>query len=235
MSEQVGIALVGATGLIGRAIIGESVGRADFRLLALARREVKLPKGATVDVMVADPAGWGDVIGKFRPQVLISALGTTIVKMGGDKAAFRAVDYDLVVDTAQAAFDHGVERCVVVSSVNANPQAKMFYPQVKGEAEQALMKLGFKRLDLLRPGLLRGAREDDPRALEKAAMIVSPLTDLLMHGSFRSMRSIAAIDVARAALALAHRKAAGKFRHEHDAMKLAAGEFPRLEARSGDS
>lgn len=234
MSEQVRIALVGATGLVGRAIIELSVGRADCRLLALARREVPVPAGATMDVVVAGPTAWGEVMGTFRPQVLISALGTTIGKMGGDREAFRAVDYDLVVDTARAAHEHGVERCVVVSSVNADPRAKMFYPRVKGEAEQALMKLGFKRLDLLRPGLLRGKRTDDPRLLEKAAMAVSPLTDLLMQGKYRSLRSIPAQEVAQAALALAHRKANGRFSHEHDALKLAAGELSRLSGAQGD-
>ncbi|MCR2835023.1 NAD(P)H-binding protein [Parerythrobacter lacustris] len=235
MSEQVRIALVGATGLVGRAIIEQSVGRADYRLLALARREVPVPTGATMDVVVAEPTAWGEVMGKFRPQVLISALGTTIGKMGGDKDAFRAIDFDLVVDTARAAHEHGVERCVVVSSVNADPRAKMFYPKVKGEAEQALMKIGFKRLDLLRPGLLRGKRADDPRFLEKAAMVVSPLTDLLMQGKYRSLRSISAQDVAQAALVLAHRKANGRFSHEHDALKLAAGELPRLSGAVGEA
>ncbi len=234
MSEQVRIALVGATGLVGRAIIEQSVGRADYRLLALARREVPVPTGATMDVVVAEPEAWGEVMGRFRPQVLISALGTTIGKMGGDKDAFRAVDFGLVVDTARAAHEHGIERCVVVSSVNADPRAKMFYPKVKGEAEQALMKIGFKRLDLLRPGLLRGKRADDPRLLEKAAMVVSPLTDLLMQGKYRSLRSISAQEVAQAALALAHRKAHGRFSHEHDALKLAAGELPRLSGAAGE-
>jgi uncharacterized protein YbjT (DUF2867 family) len=234
MSDQVRIALVGATGLVGQEIIEASVGRADYRLLALARREVPVPKGATMDVVVAEPAEWGEVMGRFHPQVLISALGTTIGKMGGDKDAFRAVDFDLVVGTARAAHAHGVERCVVVSSVNADPQAKMFYPKVKGEAEQALMKIGFKRLDLLRPGLLRGRRTDDPRFLEKAAMVVSPLTDLMMLGKYRSLRSISAQDVAQAALALAHRRANGRFGHEHDALKLAASELPRVSGVQGE-
>ena len=234
MSDQVRIALVGATGLVGRGIIEEAVGRADFRLLALARREVPVPKGATMDVVVADNAEWGGVLGRFKPEVLISALGTTIGKMGGDKDAFRAVDLDLVVDTARAALAHGVERCVAVSSVNADPRSKLFYPRVKGEAEQALMKLGFKRLDLLQPGLLRGRRTDDTRALERAAMIASPVTDLLMHGKHRAMRSIQARTVAQACLTFAHRKASGRFTHTHDALKLAAGELPRISGRVGD-
>ena len=48
-----------------------------------------------------------------------------------------------------------------------------------GEAEQGLGRLGIPRLDILRPGLLRGPREE-LRVGEKIGMLVSPLADLLM-------------------------------------------------------
>ncbi|WP_128892148.1 NAD(P)H-binding protein [Erythrobacter sp. HKB08] len=228
MSDSIRIVLVGASGLVGGEVLAEAVGRANIRMLALGRREARLPTGATMEQVVADPAEWGKVMQQFRPDVLISALGTTIGKQGGDKDKFRAVDFNLVVDTARAAHEAGVERCVAVSSANADASSRFFYMQVKGEAEQALMKVGFKRLDILRPGLLRGKRVDDPRTLERLAMVASPFTDLLMQGKYRSGRSIPARTVAQAALALAQRKAAGKFRHEHDAIRRAAKELPQL-------
>ena len=46
MSEQTRVVLVGATGLIGRAVMVEAVGRPDIHLVAVARREVPLPPGA---------------------------------------------------------------------------------------------------------------------------------------------------------------------------------------------
>ncbi|WP_338445306.1 NAD(P)H-binding protein [Pelagerythrobacter marensis] len=227
MSDPLRIALVGASGLVGRAIIGLSVGREDFRLTGLARREMPLPQGARMEVFVAEPARWGEVFEATRPTALICALGTTWRKAGEDEAAFRAVDRDLVLETARAAKAHGVERMVAISSAGASLAARTFYLRVKGEMERDLAKIGFKRLDVLRPGLLRGVRGGERRPAERIGIAVSPVTDLLLHGSWRRYRSIPARTVAEAALSLAMRRAGGRFHHDNDGIRRAARELPQ--------
>lgn len=222
MSDPVRIALVGATGLVGRSFIDLAACRGDVRLTAISRREFRLPPGARMEMFVAEPDHWSEVIEAARPDVLVSALGTTWRKAGREEAAFRAIDHDLVLETARAARAHGVERMIAVSSIGADPASKTFYLKVKGEAERDLAKLGFKRLDLLRPGLLRGARQADRRFVERAGILLSPLTDLLLRGNARRYRSISASTVAEAALALALRKAGGRFKHDNDAIVRAA-------------
>lgn len=221
MSRPTRIALVGATGLIGQSLIRLAVGRSDVRLVAVARREVPLPPGARMEVLVAEPENWGDAIAATNADVLVCALGTTIRKVGGDQAAFRAVDQDLVLAVAKAAKDAGIRQVIVVSSVGANMGAKNFYLRVKGEVEQALGKLKLTRLDILRPGLLRGPR-GETRPAERLAMLASPLTDLLLHGSYRKYRSVRADTMARAIIGLTREKAAGRFVFEHDAILRAA-------------
>ena len=174
MSEPMRIALLGATGMIGRRVMEKCVGRSDVRLAALARREAALPPGARMEMFVADPANWGEVFEAVRPRAAICALGTTWKKSGADETAFRTVDYDLVLATARAAKANGVERFVVVSSVGAAAGAKQFYLKVKGEMERDLAKVGFSRLDILRPGLLRGPRDNDRRPLERFGIMVGP-------------------------------------------------------------
>lgn len=227
MSEPLRIALVGATGLIGRSLIELCVGRADVRLTAIARREMPLPPGATMEMFVAEPSHWGEVIEAVRPEVLVSALGTTWRKAGKDEAAFRAVDQQLVLDTGRAARNHGVERMIAVSSVGADATSKNFYLRVKGEVERDLAKSGFKRLDILRPGLLKGQRENDPRAGERIAIVASPVADLLLHGRFRQYRSIPAQVVAEGILALALKSTQGRFVHDNDGIRRAARGLPR--------
>lgn len=228
MSETMRIALVGATGLIGRSVIELCVGREDVRLAGVARREMRLPQGAMMEMFVAEPDKWGEVFEAVKPAALICALGTTWRKSGKDEATFRAVDHDLVLQTAEAAHKYGVERMVAVSSVGADPQSKNFYLRVKGETEFKLHKIGFKRLDILRPGLLKGPRENDRRTMERFGIVLSPVVDLMLHGKFRAMRSIPASTVAEAALALAMRKAAGKFAHDNDGIRRAAHSLPQL-------
>ncbi len=226
MSEPVRLGLIGSTGLIGRAVMEICVGREDVHLGAVARREVKLPRGARMELFVANPDKWNEVIEALRPKAIICALGTTWKKAGEDEEAFRAVDQHLVLKVARAAKDQGVERFVAISSVGADPHSKNFYLRVKGEVERDLRKLGFDRLDVMRPGLLRGPRENDRRLAERAAILASPVANLLLHGERRRLRAIAAEVVARAAIALAKRAARGRFSHEYDAIVRAAKTLP---------
>ena len=226
MTKPTRIALVGATGLIGQEILKLAVGREDLRIVGIARREVPLPPGARMEVFVAEPDKWGEVLQAVRPDALICALGTTWNKAGRDEEAFRAVDYHLVVDTANAARAAGVTRMVAVSSVGADPHSKNFYLGVKGQADAGLIKVGFDRLDILRPGLLRGHREGDRRVGERLGIVASPVVNLFLNGKLRKYRAIKAGLVAEAALALAMRKTRGRFTHDNDAIYRAAKMLP---------
>ncbi len=219
------IGLVGATGLIGTRVIEIASASDEARIVGIARRERRLPDGARMEMFVAEADKWGEVLEAVQPRSLICALGTTMSKVGGDEEAFKAVDQDLVLATAEAAVAAGVPNMVLVSSAGADPMSKNFYLRVKGETEKLASKVGFKRLDILRPGLLRGVREDDFRLVEKLAMIASPIVDPLLPQKWAMYRSIDADIVAEAALGLGMRRAAGRFTHDNEAMKRAAREW----------
>ena len=222
MSEVTRIALVGASGLVGQGLLRLAVGRSDLRIVAIARREIPLPAGARMEVLVADTSGWDDAIAAARADVLVCALGTTWRKAGKDEAAFRAVDEQLVLACARAAKAAGIRQTIVITSVGADLAAKNLYLRVKGEVEQALGKLRLPRLDIVRPGLLRGPRSER-RPAERLAQLVGPLGDLLLlHGKYRKYRSIRADTLARAIIGLTREKAGGRFVHEHDALLRAA-------------
>lgn len=215
--------LAGATGLVGRTLMERVSGDPDFELVALSRREVKLP--SRTQMRLADTSLWPEVVHQLRPDVLICALGTTWRKAGRDEDKFRAVDERLVMELAKAAKEAGVEHFIFVSSVGADPQAKQLYLRVKGEVERALGRLSFRRLDILRPGLLRGRRQGDLRFLESIGIAVSPLADLALHGRRRKYRSIGVGRLVEAILGLARERASGRFIHEHDSMLFAAKRF----------
>ncbi|WP_375290706.1 NAD(P)H-binding protein [Qipengyuania sp.] len=222
MSDPVRIALFGASGLVGGEVMRACVGREDVSLAAIGRREAALPPGARMEQFVADPGHWGEVIEALKPATVICALGTTWRKAGKSEEAFRAVDQQLVLDVARAARANGVERFVSVSSVGADPHSRSFYLRVKGETDRDLAKLGFRRLDVLRPGLLRGKRGGERRAKERLAIAASPFVNQLLVGRWRVFRSIDAAVVARAALYCALRPVAGRFVHDNDAILRAA-------------
>lgn len=216
MAEKTRVVLLGATGLVGRAVMAEAVQRPDIHLMAVARREVPLPKGARMEMLLSDTAHWPDAIAAGRPHAVVIALGTTIRAVGGDRQAFRAVDHDLVLECAAAAKAAGARQLIVVSSAGARFSARNFYLSVKGEVEDKLARMQFDRLDLLRPGLLKGRRDGMFRPAERIGMMLSPLADLLLQGRWRKFRSVRDRDLARVILALAGAKQRGRHVHHHD-------------------
>lgn len=217
MSRAIRICLVGGSGLVGNALISACVGRVDLRLVAVARRELDLPRGATMEVLLADPESWGDAIAAARPDVVVCALGTTRARAGGDEAAFRAVDQDLVLDCARWAVEAGARQFIVVSAIGADPHARNFYLRVKGETELALTRTGQARLDIIQPSLLLGHRAER-RPAEAVAQALAFLAPLVLHGGARRYRPIHGDTLAQAILALAHQKARGRFVHDHDGL-----------------
>jgi uncharacterized protein YbjT (DUF2867 family) len=171
------VVIAGASGLVGGLVLDQlcadpevesvtSVGRR-----TLERAEPKL-RQLTVDFANLAPTALP------AADVALCALGTT-AKKAGSAAAFRAVDFDAVVNFARAAHAAGTARLVVVSALGANPRAHGLYNKVKGEAEAALREVGFASLAILRPSLLLADRTES-RPAERAAIVVSRALSPLM-------------------------------------------------------
>jgi len=223
MYERIG--LVGATGLIGRTLIEVSSAGEVARMVGIARREIDMPEGARMELFVAEPEKWGEVLAAVKPKALVCALGTTWSKAGKSEENFRAVDQELVLETARVAKAAGVSNMVLVSAAGADPASKNFYLKVKGETDALVSKVGFKRLDILHPGLLRGQREGDFRFMERVGLALSPVIEPMLPEKYAAYRAIDATLVAEAALGLSLRKAAGRFTHDNEAMRRAAREW----------
>lgn len=212
-----GILVVGATGMIGQAVIRHAGSRP---LIVLGRRDIDdLPDHYAQ--LVAPPERWADIIAAERPAILISCLGTTI-RQAGSQAAFRAVDHDLILSAARGAKMGGARQLIVVSSVGASARSSNFYLRTKGETEEALRATGFDRLDILRPGLLTGERPGPARLGEGLATVAAPLVNAMLFGSLRRYRSIPGDTVAKAIVALGGHKGSGVHVHENDAIRALA-------------
>lgn len=206
------IILAGASGLVGGFVARQVEASA---LTCLSRRRLEgLDAGITQ--LVAPIDQWPAQVAAANPDVAIATLGTTI-RAAGSKAAFTAVDLDLVRDFATAAKAAGARQFMLVTSVGANAGASNFYLSIKGKAEAAAQALGFERVDIFRPGLLRGDRQES-RTGESIAMMLSPFTDLLTPRAFDKYRSIAASQVASAIAARIGAGERGVFIHHNREM-----------------
>lgn len=200
------VALIGASGLTGRqlaALIGEK-----HDLLILGRRA----GGFNAREVVAQAVEWPAHLERERLDVAISTLGTTWKKAGG-WPAFEAIDHDAVLGFARAARAAGARQFIAMSSVGAAPGSRNRYLALKGRVEHALVEIGFERLDIIQPGLLRGARGTDRRVGEQLGILVSPLANLLLRGQLDRFAAIDASTVAVAIAALVGAEGRGTFVH----------------------
>jgi uncharacterized protein YbjT (DUF2867 family) len=153
------VLVAGSTGLVGRHLIAQLRREARVgRIIALQRREGH--DDALLRHVVVD----FDRLDAIEPAALVAdaalcALGSTI-RQAGSRDAFRRIDHDYVVGFARLAQRAGVRSFGLVSALGADPRSRVFYNQVKGEAEVALQALGFASLTIAQPSLLLGERTE---------------------------------------------------------------------------
>jgi uncharacterized protein YbjT (DUF2867 family) len=226
--------LAGATGLVGGLLLRRLLEAPGFdgTVYAPLRREPGLSDPRLVVLRTDFAPGSGDLglaaaitaQGARRLDAFASCLGTTI-RAAGSREAFIAIDRDLVLRLAQLAYDQGARHALLVSSVGASRQSGNFYLRVKGEVEVALARIGFERVDLIRPGLLIGPRSER-RPAEKLFQALAPASNLLMQGALSRYRSIAAEEVAAAMLRLLGESAPGVFSHQWRELRALAADPP---------
>jgi uncharacterized protein YbjT (DUF2867 family) len=196
--------IAGATGLVGKQVL--ALASADTRvqaITALVRRTGVLPASTTLREVKVDFAA-------LEPGVLpecdaaLCALGTTI-KIAGSQAAFRAVDFDAVVNFARAAKARGARQFAVVSSMGASARSRVFYSRVKGEMEEAIGALGLESVTIVRPSFLSGERPEN-RPGENIALAGLRLLSVAVPKKYRAISDLA---VARALLQALHQAKPG--------------------------
>jgi uncharacterized protein YbjT (DUF2867 family) len=191
------IALVaGATGMVGTELCRQLRNDPAFSpVVVLARRQPQVTE-PPLQVEIVDFARLGEWDPSVPIDTVFCALGTTIGKAGSE-AAFRAVDHDLVLEMARLAQRGNARHFIFVSSLGADPQSKVFYLRVKGEAEEAVKALGLPHVVALRPSFLVGER-DEKRPGEKAVRAVGKVLKPLLFGRLEKYRPTPAQKVAEA-------------------------------------
>tara|TARA_Y100000591_G_scaffold32112_1_gene23841 strand:- start:48811 stop:49455 length:645 start_codon:yes stop_codon:yes gene_type:complete len=184
--------VIGSTGLIGKKLIFE-LAKKDSEVIAITRRSISnLPENVTLlEINFDDFLDNGSLPSCDHIYI---CLGTTI-KKAGSQSEFKKVDFDYCVSFAKKAREAGATKISLVSSVGANPYVKNFYLKTKGEVEEEIKKIDFHYINIFRPSLLLGSREEN-RFLEKIGQNLSPFINLFLIGFLRKYRSIKSSNVA---------------------------------------
>jgi uncharacterized protein YbjT (DUF2867 family) len=190
----------GSTGLIGNLLVEELVKSEKYSAI---RSFVRQGTGVTetkVEEVVVDFSDPDSFVSMITGNDLFICLGTTI-KKAGSVANMEKIDRDLPIAIASGALSNGIRRIAVVSSLGASARSGNYYLRIKGELEDAIMKMNFENISIVRPSMLLGERKER-RAGEIVGKVVMTAVKPVLIGKLMKYRAIHAADVARAMIGL---------------------------------
>lgn len=195
--------VIGATGLIGRALVKELLVKKDIsKVITLTRRPLLLDQ-----LEINDSTESEAVYEKFENHIvdfsnlaqcskcfkqadmLFSCLGTT-KKSAGSIERQRTVDVDYQYEAARLAKSNGVTQYYLVSSSGASASSLSSYLKMKGELEDKVIALGFNRCVIFQPSLLIGDRENKRPGEFFAGKIMPLLSYIPVLKKYRPIKGI---------------------------------------------
>lgn len=194
--------IIGASGMVGTQVLDLLLSSDTYtEVVSLVRRksDITHPKLSEHVIDFDQPDTWQHLV---NGDVLFSCLGTTIAKAKSTQNQFK-VDFTYQYQVAEIAAQHAVAIYALISSAGANSKSKTFYMQTKGKLDEAVMKLGFRTLIILRPGQLYGERTEKRLGESLGLAVMFTLNKL---GLLKKYRPIHARQVAQALINAVARK-----------------------------
>ena len=199
MATPMRLMLVGATGVVGRAVLAQAL--ADPRvgeLIVLTRRPLPFAGAKSaprLTNLVVDFDNLPEKASWWAVDAVLCTLGTTM-SVAGSQQNFAAIDRDLPVHIARLARSFGATRFSLNSSMGADPNSGTFYMRTKGEVEAAIRALGYPGLTIVRPALI-DAQRTDSRPGERLGILFARAFRPLIPARWRAVTPTA---IARALL-----------------------------------
>ncbi len=204
--------LAGATGLIGSQLLPLLLASDRYaKVIVVGRRAVPTLHPKLVQVTTEL-----DQLEAARLKLIADdvycCLGTTMAQ-AGSKEAFYQVDFLYVVRLAALAASNFAAQLLVVSSMGADAESRIYYSRVKGEMEAAVRQTPFRAIHIFRPSLLLGERAT-PRLGERLGALVLRGLRPLLRGPLLNYRPVSGAAVAAAMLRAAEDDGGGVRVHE---------------------
>lgn len=209
--------LAGASGLIGSQLLPLLLASERYaKVIVVGRRAVPVLHPKLTQV-VTEFDRLQDVRLQLIADDVFCCLGTTM-RQAGSKEAFYRVDFLYVVTLAALTAGNFASQFLVVSSLGADAEARVYYSRVKGEMEESVRHAPFRAIHIFRPSLLLGQRAQ-PRVGERLGAVVLRVFRPLLRGPLQKYRPVTGATVAAAMLLAAEDDGGGVRVHE-------SGELP---------
>ncbi|OIP00396.1 MAG: hypothetical protein AUJ98_07565 [Bacteroidetes bacterium CG2_30_33_31] len=187
--------VLGATGLVGRKLVELLVNDESFSNIKLIVRRNSGFSHPKIQEEIVDFNNINSYKSILNGDILFSCMGTTLKQAGGKKEQYK-VDFTYQYEVAKAASENRVADYVLVSSASASYKSNFFYTKTKGELEEAIKKLPFIHINIIRPSVLMGKREQSRAGEIFGANLINFLGKLIPP--LKKYRGIKAEEVALA-------------------------------------
>lgn len=209
--------IVGATGLVGSALVQLLLEDTYYKkIVLLSRKSLGLTHHKLTEHLI-DFEALEEHRDLIQADDVYCCIGTTI-KKAKTRQKFYQVDYIYPTELARLARFNGTCHFSIITAMGANAQSSIYYNQVKGELEETIKKLQFKSLNIFRPSLLLGDR-DEFRLGEEIGKVIAKGLSFAMIGGLKKYKAIEAEAVAVAMLILTKRSAEGFNVYESDQLQ----------------
>lgn len=206
--------IAGSTGLIGSELLKLLLEEDKVEKVKILLRKPIKTDHTKLEKHIVDFDNLGNYKEIMSADYAFCCLGTTIKKAGSQEAFYR-VDHTYVTEFAKLAEQQGAKEFLLISSMGASSKSRVFYNRVKGETEEAVQKIDFRAIHILRPSLLLGDREEK-RIGEDLGKKLNKWLNPVIPSKYKG---IEATDVAKAMQILSSRANEGVQIYQSDVIK----------------
>ena len=196
--------ILGATGLTGRFLLQLLLKDSRYNKIKLFSRSSVGVTNAKIEEHLGDVINLEDFKNDFKADEVFCCIGTTKAKTP-DKEMYKKIDLGIPIRAAQLCKENDIRTLIIISALGANSKSKIFYNRVKGEMEDAVLKLQIPKTHILQPSLIGGKREEK-RLGEWVFKQLMKVANLVMAGPLKKYKSIHPNDIARTMVWLANSK-----------------------------
>ena len=190
--------IFGSSGLIGNELFKTILLNNSYDKIKIFVRSIPEVNNPKVEIIKTDFSNLEQYKDKIIGDDCFFCIGTT-KNDTPDKNEYRRIEYNIPIDVAKIAKLNSVNSFFYVSSIGANPNASSNYLKNKGQVEEKLKNLNFKKLAIIRPSLLIGNR----KSFRLGEIIFTPVMNtltLFVFGSLKKYKPIKIENVVKAML-----------------------------------
>ena len=191
---QKNVLLIGASGLIGSELVQLLLRDDKIKTVKVFVRKTLAITDQKLREILVDFERLEDFKHEFQGDALFCCIGTTRKKTP-DLAAYKAMEYGIVLAASNLARSNQVPQVHLVSAIGAAVSSKIFYNRLKGEIEKDLLQLDFPSTVIYQPAMLI-AKRSESRPAECIVQKIMPFFDLFLLGNALKYHSIEAKKVA---------------------------------------